>query len=341
MARSRPIRLAFLLVPQFSMMSFAAALEPLRAANRLSGQTLYDWVLVSHDGRAVVASSGIPIPVQSSLDAAADPDMLVVCVGIDPMQLDGQSRLRGRLRHLASHGCEIGAISGGTFLLADAGLLDGRRCTVHWEYATLFEDRYPRAQMVHDLFVVDRGVFTCSGGTAGLDLMLHFIREHHGPALAVAVAEQFLHPRIREQRDQQRMALHTRYRITNPKLAEVIRLMEEALADPLALSEIANRVSLSTRQVERLFQRQLGQTPGRFYLELRMARARNLLRETAQPIRSIALECGFGATSHFSSAYKQLNGVSPSDERRRAQSRTPLPASLGLNRDLDSIDTMV
>jgi transcriptional regulator GlxA family with amidase domain len=310
------VRLGFLLFPQFSMMAFSAALEPLRSANRLLGREYYQWVIVSADGDAVVASNGIPIAAQAAFSAVEGIDLLLVCIGLDPLQVQAYPGLRGRLRQLASRGCQVGGVSGGPFLLAEAGLLDGRRCTVHWEYSDFFAARYPRAKLQQDVFVVDRGVFTCSGGTAALDMTLHFIREHHGSDLAMSVAEQFIHPRIREQGDRQRMAVHTRYRITSPKLAEAIELMEQALADPPGLGDIAQRVELSARQVERLFQRHIGTSPSEFYLSLRLARARTLLRDTSQSVRAIAAECGFKSTSHFSSSYRRAYARRPTDERQ-------------------------
>jgi transcriptional regulator GlxA family with amidase domain len=202
---------------------------------------------------------------------------------------------------------------------------------VHWEFADMFQARYPRARLTQDLFVVDRGVFTCSGGTAALDLMLHFIREQHGPDLALSVAEQFIHPRIRAQDDRQRMELHARYRINSAKLAEVIRIMEQTVGEPLEIAQIAARVSRSPRQIERLFARNLGVSPSQFYLELRLIQARSLLRDSSQPIRSIAIECGFGSTSHFSAAYKRLHGCTPTSERRPQVSRPIRKTSPAVN----------
>lgn len=322
MPTREPIRLAFLLAPQFSMMAFSAALEPLRAANRISGRTLYAWHLVSADGRPVTASNGIRIAVRGDLKQARDIDMLVVCVALDPLQLQSDRQLRGHLRRLASHGCLVGGITGGPFALADAGLLDGRRCTVHWEYTEMFHARHPRARLTNDLFVVDRGVFTCSGGTAALDLMLHFIGEQHGADLALAVAEQFIHPRIRAQDDQQRMATHARYGVRSAKLAQAIRIMERTVGEPMSLTRVAAQVGLSTRQVERLFARDLHASPRRFHRELRLDRARRLLRDSSESIRSIAVECGFASTSHFSAAYRRRYGHTPTVERRRPMSRT-------------------
>ncbi len=315
--KAAPIRLAFLLIPKFSMMSFSAAIEPLRSANRQSGKVLYEWELVSVDGRAVEASNGIEIRVDRSVDAIAKLNMLVVCVSLEPTQPVGGRRLLHTLRRLARHGCRVGAISGGTFLLAQAGLLADRRCTVHWEFAELFRAIYPRLELVRDLYVVDRDVFTCSGGTAALDLMLYFVREHFGAALALSVAEQFLHPRIREHGDHQRMDVQTRYGVPESRLADAIRLMESTLSDPLPIDEIAHRIGLSSRQVERLFGTQLGVTPRRFYLTLRVERARLLLQQGSRSVREVAFECGFASSSHFCHVYRGAFQHSPTVDRRR------------------------
>ena len=324
-----PVELAFLIVPQFSMLGFSAALEPLRSANRLSGRTLYRWRLVSLDGQAVPASNGISIAVHGTLDAIDRPDMLVVCVGLDPLQCAGNRRLEHRLRYLARHGARVGAISGGSFVLADAGLLADRACTVHWEYRELFAERYPRLKLTQDLYVVDREVFTCSGGTAALDMMLHFVREQYGLELALAVAEQFLHPGIREHGGHQRMELRDRYGLHDPKLIEVIRLMQASVEAPLYVQAIAARAGLSPRHVERLFRQHIGEAPAAFYLRLRLEHGQKLLLHTAQAILEVALACGFGSRSHFDHAYKRHFGRTPAAERRPRRPGAPrgrLPA---------------
>jgi AraC family transcriptional regulator, glycine betaine-responsive activator len=314
-----PIRIAFLLVPQFSMMAFSAAIEPLRSANRVSERQLFEWRLISVDGKEVTASNGIAIQIHQSLEKLHATDMLVVCSGLAPEQFAPNHRLHHQLRRLARHGSMIGAISSGSFILAEAGLLGGRRCTVHWEYEDLFRSRYPTLTVCRDLFVVDRDVFTCSGGTAALDMMLHFVSEASTPDIAMAVAEQFIHPQIRKQEDHQRLEMHTRYGIDSPKLVEIIRLMEAALENPLDIRQISDRVGISARQVERLCREQIGASPKAFYLSLRLARARTLLRQTINPILAVAVECGFGSTSHFSHAYKRVFGIAPTDERRKIE----------------------
>jgi transcriptional regulator GlxA family with amidase domain len=320
------IRIAFLLVPQFSMMSFSAAIEPLRSANRMSERQLFEWQLVSVDGKDVAASNGIGIAVHRSLDDLNRVDMLVVCAGLEPIQFGRSHRIHHHLRRLARHGSMVGAISSGSFILADAGLLTDRRCTVHWEYADLFRSRYPTLKVGRGLYVVDRGVFTCSGGTAALDMMLHFVSEASAPDIALAVAEQFIHPQIRQQEDHQRLDTHARYGIDSPTLVEIIRLMEAAVESPLDIKQISRRIGVSPRQVERLFREQLGASPKTFYIKLRLARARTLLRQTVNPILNIALECGFGSTSHLYHAYRRVFGIAPTEERRR-NVRLTKPAS--------------
>jgi AraC family transcriptional regulator, glycine betaine-responsive activator len=330
----QPVRIAFFLVPQFSMMSFAAAIEPLRSANRTAGHALFEWVLASADGHAVTASNGIPVGVGGTLEevekapaggklaarrSSGKLDMVLVCAGLDTPHYPTVYPV---LRRMSRHGVVIGAISTGPFVLAEAGLLNGRRCTVHWEYADAFRARYPQLQVTQDLYVIDRDVFTCSGGTAALDMMLHFVRQVAGPRLALGVAEQFIHTRIREREDHQRLDLHARYGIDHPKLIQAIALMEGSLDEPLDMAEVARRTNLSSRQVERLFRQHLDSSPQAFYRRLRLARARTLLRYTLTPLRMIALECGFESTSHFCHAYKRVYGIPPTHERASREAST-------------------
>jgi transcriptional regulator GlxA family with amidase domain len=318
-----PIRVAFLLVPQFSMMAFSAAIEPLRSANRISGRTLFEWRLVSADGHPVTASNGIAIAAHESLEQVRNPEMLVVCAGLEPAQYGRRHKIHHHLRRVARNGSKVGAISSGSFILADAGLLTDRRCTVHWEYAQALRARFPGLDVSTDLYVVDRQVFTCSGGTAALDMMLHFVSEASSREIALAVAEQFIHPQIRHQEDQQRIEMHARYGIESPKLVEIIARMEGSIEHPLEVRQIAQAVGISARQVERLFREQIGHSPKSFYRRIRLEAARTLLRQTIQSILSVALQCGFSSTSHFCHAYKRAFGVAPTDERHTAVRRLP------------------
>ena len=310
-----PLPVAFLLVPQFSMMSFTSAVEPLRSANRMSGRALYSWHILSPDGAPVSASNGIAIMPSGDIGQAAEAAMLVVCAGVDGHRY-ADAGVLGWLRRLDRQGLVIGGVSLGSYLLARAGLLAGYRSTVHWENLAAFAEEFPDLEVTSELFEIDRNRFTCSGGIAALDLMLDLIARQHGRALAKAVSEQFIHERIRDRHDRQRMALPARLGVRHPKLLEVVRRMEESTEEPIARARLAASVGLSSRQLERLFRRYLDRTPTRYYLELRLARARLLLLQTELPVLEVALACGFVSASHFSKCYRDVYGCTPRDQRQ-------------------------
>jgi AraC family transcriptional regulator, glycine betaine-responsive activator len=310
-----PTRLiGLLLLPSFSMMAFTCAIEPLRAANRLAGRELYRWRLLSTDGRPVEASNGIAVMPHQGIEGVDRLPTVLVCAGLDVHDYDDRAVLAW-LRRLERHGAEIGALSTGTYVLARAGLLQGYRCTIHWESLPAFAEEFRELEVTSNLFTIDRNRLTCAGGSASLDLMLTLIERDHGQELANDVAEQFIHARIRSTADDQRMPLRARLNISHPKLISVIGMMEQNIEQPLPLTELAERAGLSMRQLERLFQRYLGETPARHYLELRLDRARQLLTQTTMPVLSVALACGFVSASHFSKAYREVFDRAPRDER--------------------------
>jgi transcriptional regulator GlxA family with amidase domain len=309
-----PWRIGFLLVPDFPMMAFAAAIEPLRAANRLTGERRFEWQLFSRDGAPVRASNGIDIAVHGGAGDERPLDLLLACAGTRDAG-EGDDVVHGWLRTLARRGTALGGVSLGAYVLAYAGLLDGRRCALHWESVDAFADRFPRVRPSTDIFVIDGNRYTCAGGTSALDMMLQVIAERDGRDLANAVSEQFIHSRIRGTRDSQRMDIRARLGVANEKLIAAIAMMEDLGDDPQPVQQIAAAVGLSPRQLERLFAKYLRMTPGKYYLELRLARARMLLLETTRPILDIAVACGFASASHFSRCYRALYGLRPSDER--------------------------
>lgn len=317
----------FLLLPQFSMLAFSSAVEPLRAANRLSGQRLYDWKILTADGQPIHSSSRMHLLPDAGLENCGRLDFLIVVAGLAAQKLRDPAVIAA-LRRFERSGCRLGALSTGSYLLAWAGLLDGFRCTVHWENLDSFREDFPDLDVTGELFEVDGARLTCSGGTASLDMMLSLIGEDHGRSLAAQVAEQFIHERIRDTHDHQRMSLQGRLGISHPKLLQVISLMEDFLEEPLARAELARRAGLSTRQLERLFRRYLGRTPTRYYLELRLHRARALLTQTSMSILNVALACGFVSASHFSKCYREFFNKMPREERRDAEHLAQPPESL-------------
>ncbi|NNG03120.1 MAG: GlxA family transcriptional regulator [Inquilinus sp.] len=311
----------FLLIPDFSMMAFTSAVEPLRIANRLAGKELYGWPVIAKDGAPIRASNGIVIApdmstaeVQRASAYSRPLDMVVVCAGINVEQFR-DDEVFGWLRRLERLGADVCAVCTGAWVLARAGLLRGYSCAIHWENLPGFQETFPDIEVSSDLFEVDRNRLTCSGGTAALDMMLHLIREQHGQELATKVSEQCLVDRIRSGSDRQRLPVGARLGVHNPKLVAAVELMEANLQEPLSQDELAQHVSLSRRQLERLFRKHLGRAPAQYYLEIRLERARQLLYQSDLAIVDLALACGFVSASHFSKCYREMYGKSPREER--------------------------
>jgi transcriptional regulator GlxA family with amidase domain len=313
---SRVRRIGFLLVQEFTLIAFTSAVEPLRMANRLSGKRLYEWKMVSLNGEPVHASSGLIFTADLPLAEAGNLDLVLVCGG-ERIDQHTDRALSGGLRRLAQCGHGLGALCTGSHALARAGLLDGYRCTIHWENLASFREEFPHVVVSQELFEIDRDRYTCSGGTAPLDLMLNLIRRDHGAALATAISEEFLCERIRGRHDRQRIPLRLTLGTSQPKLMEAVALMEANLEEPMSLDELSHAVELSRRQLERLFQKYLSCAPTRYYLDLRLHKARQLLLQTGMSVVDVALACGFVSAPHFSKCYRDYYGKPPRDERRR------------------------
>lgn len=311
----------FFLVPDFSMIAFATAIEALRLANRMLGYRSYRWRLASNDGQPVTASNGVVVSASTSLEeerrllAGRDrPSMVFICSGINVEKYDNKS-LQGWIREEYNRGVAVGGLCTGAYVLARAGLLANRRCAIHWENLPGFQEAFPKADVYADLFEVDGKVYTCAGGTAALDMMLSLIAEDHDENLINAICEQALTDRVRGPHDRQRLPLRARLGVQNARILAIIEMMEANLSEPLTLIEIANHAGLSRRQVERLFRQHMGRSPARYYLEIRLDRARHLLLQSSLPVVEIAVACGFVSASHFSKCYRELYGRSPQQER--------------------------
>ena len=291
---------AFLLVDKFPMFSLAAAIDTMRTANRMAEEPFYGWTTVSATGAPVTASNGLQINVQYSLAELPAADIFFICAGLTT-EFEEKPKVIAALRNLGRRGAALGGLNIGSYILAEAGQLEGHRCTIHWENRAGFQERFPQIECTGNVFEIDRKRYTCAGGTTSIDLMLEIIRQDFDPGLANEVANQFHHERIRSQTDRQRIG---------PEL------MADNLEQPKSAVRLAKAVGLSVRQVERLFLRHLNMTPGRYYMSLRLERARELLRQTHSPILDVALATGFTSHSYFAQSYRAQFGRSPSDERR-------------------------
>ncbi|BBR56285.1 MULTISPECIES: GlxA family transcriptional regulator [Pseudomonas] len=303
----------FLLLPGFSAMGFISALEPLRVANRFRGP-LYRWRVLSLDGGAVQASNGMSVNADGVLGEGEAARMLLIVAGFEPLACYG-AQLHQVLRRLDHEGVLLGGIDTGAMVLAEAGLLDGHRATVHWEALEAFKERYPRLQATQELFEIDRRRITCAGGTASIDLMLDLIAQTHGSELAVQVSEQFVLGRIRPRQDHQRMQIASRYGINNKKLVRVIGEMERNTEQPLNTEVLADAVQITRRQLERLFRLHLDDTPSGFYLRLRLDKARQLLRQTDMSVLEVSIACGFESASYFTRCYRARFERCPREDR--------------------------
>jgi transcriptional regulator GlxA family with amidase domain len=309
-----PVTIGFFLTADFPLLAFAAALDPLRQANRLTKRKLFQWVMISEDGEPMTNSAGFSVSSDHSIANAARCELVVVCAGVDPFR-HYQPRVLAWLRKLNRQGVQLGAVSTGAYLLARAGLLEGRRCTVHWENFSDFQEEFPNVLASSAIFVVDGPFITSSGGTVTLDMMLHVVQAFYGQELAVAISDQFNHPQIRSQGEAQRMTSEARFGITNPKLSNIVDTMQNTIQAPLSVSVLARMAGLSSRQMERLFLTHFGKTPVGFYTELRMERAFELVSRTSLPVETIARHCGYRSVVHFARRYRMHFQASPAQTR--------------------------
>lgn len=311
-----PRRFVFLLLDGFPLLGFASAVEPLRFANRLLGRTAYAWRLLSETrltgNDTVTSSDGIAVRVDGTLEQVERSDTVLVCAGQN-VQENASRPVVAWLRREARRGAVFGGIGTGSWALARAGLLDGRRATTHWNNQDAFAEEFPEVALSRALFVIDGLRISAAGGTAATDLMLKLIAADHGEDLAQMVGEQIFHPQTRGEQETQRPG--SRIGMRHPKLAQVIQMMERSMEEPVSPATLAEAAGMSTRQLERLFARHLNRSPKRFYMELRLQKARNLLLQTEMSVINVALACGFTSPSHFSKCYRAQFHTTPYRER--------------------------
>ncbi len=304
----------FVLIEEFSHLAFSCALEPLRIANLVGGREFYRWHLASNDGRRATCSNGAVTLVDRGLTPTPRDARVMVVSGMN-VHNHVTPELLNFLRAERVKGTSIAAICSGAFILAEAGFLTGHRAAIHWEYHDVFAERFPLVKLMTSVFVADEKFVTAAGGAAVADLMLHTIAREHGSDLAAEVADQMVYNAVREGSATQRVSIRSRYGVRNSRLGHAIRLIEENIESPLSNSQLSSRVVVSTRQLERMFERYLTTSPRRYTLHLRLHRARNLLVQSEQEITEVAMACGFTSVSHFSKVYRDHFGNTPGQQR--------------------------
>ncbi len=311
---AKPRRFVFALLENFSMLSFSSAVESLRIANRMADKTLYEWMLVGEGGDMVRCSAGTAFMLDDGLTDLNRDDTVILCGGID-VQRATTKKLLNWIRREARKGIVMGGICTAAYSLARAGLLDGKKATIHWENQDSFAEEFEDVELTKSVFVVDGNRMSTAGGTSSIDLMLKVIADEHGEELANAVADQMIYSSIRTDQDTQRLSVPTRIGVRHPKLSLVIQMMETNIEEPISPAKLAKDVAMSTRQLERLFRRYLNRSPKRYYMELRLQKARNLLMQTDMSVINVALACGFASPSHFSKCYRAHYDTTPYRER--------------------------
>jgi transcriptional regulator GlxA family with amidase domain len=313
---SEVVRYGFVLLPEFPMYALIPAIEALRVANQNKGRRLYSWHLFSVDGKPVKAGNGMAVPVEAAIADVPWFPTVFVCAGNHPTHHIGK-RLLNWLRRLARHGAVLGAIDTGAFALAEAGLLDGYRVTLHWESVTTFRDQHPDIDVSEQLYVIDRDRITCAGGVAALDLMLHLIARRHGPGLAQIVANGFVSQRIRRDAEPQRLSAQHISGDSRSPFTRILHEMEENLETPLTARQLAQRAGISVRALGRILRDRVGESPMRYYLKVRLQAARNALFYSDIPIQDVAASCGFSCPEVFSRSFRSHFGLSPRDFRQQ------------------------
>ncbi|MBU2980220.1 GlxA family transcriptional regulator [Lentibacter algarum] len=307
----------FALVEDFTHIAFACAVDPLRIANLISGQQLYSWAYASYDGVWACSSDGTRVEVQHRFNDMPNCDRLFVLSGIN-MQFADHSFLLAALRRKDRHSStQIGGLCSGSWILAQSGFLNGLKAAIHWEYHDSFMEEFPEVNLLRNVFVADEKYPTASGGTATADLMLHLIAQDHGHDLSIAIADQMVYNAVREASAAQKVSLQSRNGMRNKHLSAAIARMSESLDNPVSPSLIAREIGISTRQLERLFGKYLNASPKKYYMELRLERARHLLVQTEMSVIDVAVACGFQSPGHFSRVYRTAFGVTPMMQRGR------------------------
>lgn len=309
-------RIGFILLPNFALMSYASASEPLRAANLIAGSPLYEVVPLSADGLPVRSSAGLEIACGRLSDLGGSCHTLYVCAGGNPADWQGSSVLHAPLRKFARDGVRIGGISSGAYVLAAAGLLDACAFTIHWEHAPLLRETFPHLVPRQARFVVDGGRVTCGGGVAPLDMMHAVIAARMGADFARRVSDWYLHTAVAEPADPQRGAVAERFGTNHPALLAVLEKMETAIENPLNRSEMARLAGISPRHLDRLFLTHRGQSFLDTYRAIRLAHGRRLLEQSPLSIAEIAYATGFSSAGHFSRAFRAAYGHTPAKARR-------------------------
>lgn len=326
MRDTQEIRFAVLMFPNFPLMAFSSVIEPLRAANTLSGRRCYSWLTVAA-GEKISASNGIGIEPDFHVRNAPEVDRIVVCSGGDAEHLVADEEMAWIRKNLRA-GAQLGAVADAAFFLARKGLLDGHSCTLHWTSQPAFKEAFPHLDMRSDLYVIDRRRFTSVGGIGSLDMMLDMIGRDYGAELADGVAGWFMHSPLRPDADRRKLTLRIRSGIADDLVLSAVAMMEDAIEDVLRIEDLASRLNVSSDKLERAFKAELGVSPNSYYRNLRLGHAADMLTHSNLKVNEVAVACGFVNAANFSRAFKEQFGYVPHSVRRRVSRAGEAPRAV-------------
>ncbi len=314
-ASEQVLRVTLLVLPESSMMSLASALDTMRAANRISSRTLFEWEVSTLDGNPSILTCGIPIAAGTKLDGKVEGDALFVIAGFNQEKYADRHHLK-MIKQVAGRFRAIGGIEAGSWLLARCGLLDGKSATTHWEDQEEFALKFPRVNLKADRFVIDGRVFTTGGASPTFDFMLYLIRSRYGYPLALEVSSAFIYDGVHSATDTQPLVSLGMLENNEPRVAAAIQVMEQHIDDTITVETIAAQLNLSVRMLEYLFAQTLSLSPGAYYRRLRLQTARRMVVDTRLQLQEIAIRTGFNSLSAFSRMFKQYYQQSPGECRR-------------------------
>ncbi|MDM9624728.1 GlxA family transcriptional regulator [Rhizobium sp. S152] len=313
--------IGFFLTENFALMSFASAIEPLRAANLIAGISLYEVVLLSIEGRPITSSAGLPVVCQDLDDVGGKCHTIFVCAGGNSADWVSSVDAYPSLRKFARQGVRLGGISSGSFILAAAGLLEKRDFTIHWEHAGVLKEAYPHLSPRQTRFVIDMDRVTCAGGVAPLDMMHAIIAERMGEHFARRVSDWYLHTAVAEPGASQRASAAERFGTHHPALLTILEKMEATIEQPLDRKRMAQVVGMSIRHLDRLFAENLNSSFLETYRSVRLTHARRLLEQSPLSIAQIAFATGFSSAGHFSRTFGIQFGATPHVYRKKYSAR--------------------
>ena len=274
------LRVTLLVLPDSSMMSLASALDTMRAANRIADRTLFEWKLVTLNGKPAHLTCGLPIEPDAALDDSLRGDLLIIIAGFHQQRHAGPA---------------------------------------HWEDLEDFANHFPEVRLKSDRFVIDGKFFTTGGASPTFDFMLYLIRMRYGYPLAIEVSSAFIYDGVHSATDTQPLVSLGMLENNEPRVAAAIHTMEQHIDEPIGIADIASRTRLSVRMLEYLFRQTLNMSPAAYYRRLRLQTARRLVVDTRLQLQEIAIRTGFNSLSSFSRRFKNYYRQTPGDCRRQAR----------------------